>query len=120
MEAADVVAVLDSMTERLERGWTQGFFARRADGGYCSSQDPLATSWCLEGARRAVSSSLELGAAVSLVLGSVIPASMLGPHEAADRFSDTVERIAWNDEPGRTQAEVLAKVAEARLLVTAS
>jgi hypothetical protein len=83
------LATLRAMRELLtpEGAWTQGVEARRADGRSVGFNDPIACSWCLAGAKWRVGD-----------LASNRPWLALG--------LDSVS--AWNDAPGRTQADVLA------------
>lgn len=77
--------------ERVAQGWTQGWFARTADGVLCGARDPAAVCWCIRGAICSTSDdSLD---------------------RAVEALRDTLgwdNIAAWNDADGRTQAEVLA------------
>ena len=75
--------------------WTQGVFARLADGHSAYALDPAACAWCISGA--------------------IIKAhgSFPGPFEALYRMRKVIQAspdslVDWNDAAGRTHAEVLA------------
>jgi hypothetical protein len=76
----------------IERGWSQGKYARDADGNACPSGSYRARSWCFNGALSAADISLNTD----------------------DFIADTFKkcRVTWNDKPERTQSEVLAKFDE--------
>jgi len=81
--------------------WTQGFYARDSRGASIRASEPSACSWCIQGALFKV-----LG-----VVGS-IPTSdvrrVQTPLLQHAGVTDTAELWCWNDQPGRTQDEVLA------------
>lgn len=75
--------------------WTQGAFAKRADGGNTAAIAPAAICWCARGAIEMASrgSFENENAAVY----------------AFQKANDTPSFIAeWNDAPERTHAEVIA------------
>jgi len=87
---------LERGLERIRRGWCQGALSRDANGiDCCDIQEtgpPM--SWCMIGA----------------VAGQVNECSILF-HKAIDEiFADECLGgiDSWNDEPGRTQSEVIA------------
>lgn len=99
-----VADVLDAAADLLSKpgAWTQGAYARDADGNDLVSNDdgvvvPLqAVCFCLYGA-------------VAYVEGETISESKAG------QFLEglNVSAIEWNDDPERTQDEVVAKLREA-------
>lgn len=90
-------AVADKLREAralIERGWTQGWFARTAAGNDCWYSAKEASCWCVTGALFRVAISVR---EESRLAGTFLAAI------------DTTDGIAgWNDVPDRTQAEVLA------------
>ncbi|MGI4744926.1 MAG: DUF6197 family protein [Janthinobacterium lividum] len=96
-----VAEVLDAAADLLtsEGAWTQGAQARRADGKQVMADGPNAVCWCLIGATEAADPEY-FGTDADRVLYH-----LLG-----------VDIVEWNDAPGRTQAEVVAKLREAATL----
>jgi hypothetical protein len=89
-----VSAVADKLREAralIERGWTQGHFARDEDGYPEHEGSPDAVCWCAMGAMSAADPNDKYGlyGALSHAIGD----EMVG---------------MWNDRIGRTKAEVLA------------
>ena len=75
--------------------WTQGDYARDDSGKSCGIMSPAAKKWCLRGA------SWRVG---GIIFGDILcTARTLGFH--TDRAI-----VVWNDAPGRTHAEVLARI----------
>lgn len=77
----------------IKKGWTQGAFARKADGSPTYSLDPEAVCWCAFGA-----------------LNMAYP-----DHGYVGVFTELKTAIGgeqlvayWNDDPNRTQQEVIA------------
>jgi hypothetical protein len=85
------LAVLTAARALVERGWTQGEYARHKNGRPIGPAEPNAVCWCATGAIMATGKSL---------------AADLAVYHLGDALGDSVLR--WNDTPGRTQAEVLA------------
>lgn len=107
---SQLVADLKAVRELLavpER-WTVEYLARNSDGKNVPDDDPAATRFCLVGAIYKISIEggetsrygYELGRVVDLIrfIGEVAYGHQLPPRSLAD----------WNDQPGRTHAEVLA------------
>ncbi len=97
-----VLQVLTTAREYLERGWIQGVAARSITGEPCSHSDPNACRWCLTGAvsRAAFTNKWQdcypyLTAIISLLASSREDARWV---------------CVWNDQPGRTQEEVIELV----------
>jgi len=91
-----VVAILRAARAHIatpER-WTQGAFARTADGVRCPAYDTTATCWCIGGAVLAVAAFSDKRADALFAL-----------HQAAGKHQHIG---VWNDVPARTHAEVLA------------
>ena len=77
----------------IEQGWTQGTYARDANGEDVDATDDRAVCWCSYGAIvRAYDEDFEAAEAARDVLRAAV-----GTKYAA----------SWNDAPERTQAEVL-------------
>jgi hypothetical protein len=96
-----VADVLDGAADLLEKpgAWTQGVLARHANGNPIDPSEPNASCWCALGAITRIDDGPKIRAA-----------------------SDAVGRLTthgityFNDMPGRTQAEVIAKLREAAAL----
>ena len=96
----NTIRILERAAELVEQGWTQRTTARTASGNQCDSASPFACKWCAVGAiERAGCESRysRTDKAVALVRDAVEP--------SAFPFQFLSE---WNDERGRTQAEVVA------------
>lgn len=84
----------------IERGWCQGCFARDAQGQPIESTDPLAETFCIRGAMRAVApNDYDVRARAHRHLEDVIIA-------LTDGDCDSI--ASYNDDPDRTHAEILA------------
>jgi hypothetical protein len=88
-----IVKVLTDARAMVERGWTQGWFARDAAGNKRYELDESAVCWCMAGAYMAVAPGLASWEEAEDFLKRAI-----GEESVPD----------WNDVDGRTQAEVLA------------
>jgi hypothetical protein len=84
------VEVLRAARAKIEQGWTQHAFARNGIEPV-PSRSVTATCWCAIGAITAANGSSSSSSEVFL-----------------ERAVGTDDVPAWNDAPGRTQAEVLA------------
>ena len=87
-----VIEILKTARTKLASGWIQGDFARDANGKIVSSISADAVCWCTAGALRSLQNDGDwIGARIALLteLGS-------------DGMLST-----WNDDPCRTQKEVL-------------
>lgn len=89
----NVADILDRAADLIEPegAWIQGFFSNRC-GGHC-----------MAGAILEVADLTDIST-LRVAVEAVLPAP---PEERAERIT------WWNDEPGRTQAEVVAKLREA-------
>jgi hypothetical protein len=99
--SARTADILDLAADLIEPpgAWTQGAFARAADGASVVSTDPLAVCWCASGA-------------ISKVTGSISSEAVFVVREALRKhLPDFIAR--WNDDPARTQPEVVAMLREA-------
>lgn len=84
----------------IERGWCQGSFARDAQGQPIEATDPLAETFCIRGATRAVApNDDDVRARAHRHLEDVIIA-------LTDGDCDSI--ASYNDDTSRTQAEILA------------
>lgn len=93
-----VSEVLDKAADLIEPdgAWTQGVNARDADGNPTSALDDTATCWCALGAIAHIDDSRR----------AYLYACALSQQVwAVRRFRDVPH---WNDDPERTQAEVVA------------
>jgi len=88
---ASVVETLKAARKRIERGWCQGQQAVDGEGSGVAPHDDDAVAWCLVG-----STAAERSAVLSWAADDVL-------HRVLGR-----PLVCWNDEPGRTQADVLA------------
>jgi hypothetical protein len=114
-----VSEILDAAADLLEPegAWTQEAFSRNADGSCDFSEDgdddPIVAAapvcWCALGAITAVTGEDPLSYSTFSVLGGA--ASSRARQFLNDFLDRTVED--WNDDPSRTQAEVVAKLREA-------
>ena len=91
-EIDDAVVLLAKAKVLIEHGWCQGSFAKNSKGIGVSALDPSATCFCLTGAMLRIDRG---------------------------QFSKTYGRAyrvlgyslaTWNDDPGRTQREVIARI----------
>ncbi len=82
--------ILLAARAKIEKGWTQGAYARDRHGEKVGPLDTKAVCWCVEG--------------VFFAIG-------VTPSSAGDYFSTAIgteDYPCWNDQLSRTQAEVLA------------
>ena len=91
-------AVIAGMMERISKGWCQGSSAEDADGRGVGASEDEAVAWCLWGALLAVGATDEDEVKVS---GAI--------HRQVHR-----DMLDWNDEPGRTQEDVLDMLAKVK------
>ena len=101
----DVAEVLERAADLIEPEgkWTQDAFARTEKGFPIGPREDNAACFCLRGAIiRAgdFSTEREFPAAINRAL----------------RLSTAARAVRWNDAPGRTQSEVVAKLREAAAL----
>lgn len=86
--------VLVGARERIAQGWCQDVSAVDFSGEGCCSGSPDAHAWCLNGAIVAADATEAVDLACFAAMG----------------FRNRGEAVGWNDEPERTQAEVLARI----------
>lgn len=100
-------SALDAMAVRLRVGWTQGAFARDAEGEPCEYFGGDAASFCVAGARLASMPEREsrgydewraIRVLAELAVAKSIAAAAGGP----------LGEDAYNDHPSRTQADCVA------------
>jgi hypothetical protein len=103
--SADAVKALVEARAMVAMGWTQGVYARDADGNDIEDCDDTrdAACWCASGALHLSGGTFGSHARSALV--------------AAIETSDIA---GWNDDPARTQEEVLAAFDKAIALVRAT
>jgi hypothetical protein len=83
-------------SDYIRKGWTQEAYARNKAGNSVGSHSPNAVSWCLYGALvAAYPDDAEWIKVYNKVLFQIQKKS---PYDIP---------AAWNDRPGRTQAEVI-------------
>ena len=98
----NAVGVINETRRLIEFGWCRGSDARDAVGTAVPPGDPTATEWSLLGA-----------------LGLVAAHGDVALDDLATALAALADLIAdpslshWNDQPGRTQAEVVATLATA-------
>jgi|SRR6476661_4492252 len=102
---SDVADVLERAAKLIEPegAWIKGWFAKDDRGRDLEPGDPHAVCWCARGA----------------ILQAEPQAEQLGVYEPLCTVLGVIDlyRIEeWNDVPGRTQAEVVAKLREAAKL----
>lgn len=96
---SDTKLILIEARQKISEGWTQRAYARMSnevdDGGKVSADSRLATCWCVMGALVAVTPDLvRYDQALDTIMG------IIGEKHTGDI-------IDWNDDPARTQEEVL-------------
>jgi len=97
--ASSTTELLIAGRARIARGWTQGWQARTASGAEVADTDPAAVCWCASGALTAGAGDF------SGALSAPMRGAMRELRAALPAGGMTSE---WNDEPHRTQADVLA------------
>ena len=91
--------ILNAAADLIERtGWTQGEFAKDADGDPVSATSPFANCFCMFGAIYRVTAEVSPRGSIMADLAEEILAERVG----YDHFSK------WNDHPDRTKEEVIA------------
>ncbi len=111
--------VLLAAAELVEQGWTQDAFARDIEGN--AQFDVCATGaccFCADGAIRRALNYVYISATDDdeEMLGLAIAAldRVIDPEATEMQHNKPFGRVhTWNDAPGRTQAEVVAKLREA-------
>jgi hypothetical protein len=99
--------VLEAASERLRFGWTQGVTATTVSGEQQSTPDADSAAFCLLGALTAAARALGADSYTRQRAERSI-AEAIG----ADR-RNTRAIAKWNDDPGRSKAEVIALVERA-------
>lgn len=84
----------------LKQGWTQGVYARDANGDVVSPIDSKASQWCLSGA-------LRKAAGISLVAKNPIQESFRKAYIAIMERCHNSDIVSFNDANGRTQEDIL-------------
>ena len=101
--------------ERVADGWTQGTYARNDKGEQVSIVAYGCDCFCAEGAilHAVYEQHRDLPSAYDIILAEYAPAfgeanaAQLRPHRRLG-YPKTECIIAWNDDPERTQAQVVA------------
>ena len=110
--AGRVAAVLNAAADLLEKpgGWTQGALALGGEGEYLDVDSSDATCFCVVGAIRRVS-GFGRRPEETIPVRQALAASLRLPGYKAPL-------VNWNDDPDRTQAEVVKALRHAALTVT--
>ena len=98
---AEVLKLLKETRTVLERGWTQEVYARDANGHVIYPENKDACQWCISGALRKASRFSDYDDAEKLPPG--YPEAYRAILSACPDF----DLVRYNDEEGRTQADVL-------------
>jgi len=85
--------------------WTQGEFARDAQGGKVDYRSPAAVCWCLHGFIRRELAVPIGGSTASEILSAFEQAAIGKPYI---RDVSGLGFVAWQDEQGRTVADIIA------------
>jgi hypothetical protein len=102
------VAIIQTATQLIESGWTQGALARDVLGNSISPNDTKAISWCLTGAIEKAKKLHSQNGMIQIDQGSFLyPAISL----AAGGVLNLAE---WNDAPLTTKSKVLLALKNAR------
>lgn len=100
-EKARIESALRTARELLASGWTQGCWARDADGFPVAFDDPKATCWCITGAVwKGVGG--EPSGRDNPVIGLL--------RDELDELNEDAGIPEWNDDPDRTLSQVLSLV----------
>jgi hypothetical protein len=98
----EVAELLTAARALVLKGWTQGFYARTPAGECVSPESETAAAWCLSGALMAANDG-------------TYDDGMEAEYRAFTLLQEAVAAPIpdWNDEPGRTQAEVVEALEKA-------
>ena len=80
-------------SEYVAKGWCQGMSARTANGDACRSDSPYACKWCIAGS-------------IGIAYPEDIQRRMIVSNKLYDVLGHS-QISKWNDDPKRTQAEVV-------------
>ena len=103
---------LESVKKIVASGWTQQHYARDEKGIQTFIHDDEATCWCIMGAIYKTANDLRSQAR------HMCTAEMVGVLREANGWEEGYHIPTWNDEPGRTQEEVIAAIETAIEFVT--
>jgi hypothetical protein len=95
------IQLLGNARDLVRRGWTQHAEGRDAHGAEVEPWNATATSWSLLGALVAALDRTDGGQELPLV-------QLADALDALALFVDSDSLADWNDDPGRTQADVIA------------
>lgn len=106
----EIHEVLDSAADLVEKGWTQGSFAKTDDGHQVFVMSNLATCFCASGAvRRASRTAIDCTDAALEYFEDYLKVSVSeAEHIEFSRNEKWCFVAAWNDASRRKQAEVVA------------
>lgn len=94
-EIVTTIEVLREARALVAKGWCQNENAFNSEGKMVHARDPSACRWCVNGALMVAS-------------GGVIPCQSTAWDRIRDSNRIPLALDEWNDEPERTQAEVVA------------
>ena len=96
--------ILTKARALIERGWVQGYEATSASGWRVDAWSPSACAWCITGALDRATTDLGFRDVEFVVAQNLLKTMALG---TADHYK-YVSLEAFNDDPKRTKASVLA------------
>lgn len=106
----DEIALLDRASDIIRKGWTQGTYARNEAGQPVGALDKEACQWCLRGALKRADN---FDHASLSVYGIKVYQRVL---QSLSNSIFPQSLASWNDEKGRTQADVIKILEEGKLL----
>jgi hypothetical protein len=98
-----IADILDRAADIVAKGWAQAAYARTRTGRKIGATCRAATCWCAVGA-------IKKAAGIEDVLAPQVWDAARLPFGSPNALTE------WNDAPGRTQSEVVAKLREAAAL----
>lgn len=104
--------IVEGAMEKIRQGWNQRALARDENGGIVSFNSPQACSHCLMGALMCVAYPTP---EASNVLST--DANLEKAERAVMLAIQTKQMATWNDQPHRTQADVLDALEEAKQII---
>ena len=107
MDARDVGRVIAAELREHPERWTQGKFARNAQGLEVDYNSEQATCWCLYGfIRRLLNIPPGWGTPIDIL--SAFDQAAVGKPYYGEYISEELAFVGWQDEPGRTVADIIA------------
>lgn len=106
---SQALSMINGATSLIKQGWIQGEYARTNTNKPCLTTDPEASRFCLSGAlmRMIANRNLSVGDYVQNIIDKVL----------SDRFRESRLMSRWNDDPERTQHDVIDLLTEAKTLI---